>query len=113
ARRPGCPRYNGAEHDAGVNCRPGTGGAVRVFTKGGSTCLRLDPGVVPVFPRTEYVVSARGRSRGRGSGRAAICARYLDRANAPLEGTQVRSDLVVTGPRDQAGDWRVVTCALT
>src|SRR5579862_7766981 len=54
APRPGFPVYNGAEHDATVAYEGS--GSVRLFTKGGSTCLRLQSGVVPVFPRTEYIV---------------------------------------------------------
>ncbi len=106
APRPGFPVYNGAEQDLTV-AYEGTG-SVRLFSKGGSTCLRLQPGVLPVFPQTEYIVAARVQTRGMRHARAALVARFLDKTNAPIPGTEVRGELVATAP----GEWRLVHCTL-
>jgi hypothetical protein len=104
--RPGFPIYNGAEHDLtiGANAK----GSVRLWTKGGSTCLRLSAGAIPVFPDTGYLVSAHVQTRGLSNARAAISTRYLDRSNAPIRGTEDRSELVVTDP----GQWRTLVASL-
>ncbi len=104
--RPGFPAFNSAEHDL-TTAYEGAG-SVRVFTKGGSTCLRLQPGVIPVFPRTEYIITARTQTRGLRNARAAMVARFLDKSNVPIPGSEVRSELVVTGP----GEWRTISCTL-
>lgn len=105
-KRPGFPLYNGAEHDMSAAFRGQ--GSVRLFTRGGSTCLRLDPAVIPVFPETEYLVSAKVRTRRLSSARAAISARYLDKASRPIPGVEARSDLVVTGP----DEWQLISVQL-
>jgi hypothetical protein len=64
-------------------------GSVRLSTKGGSVGIRLDPGVVPVLPGAEYLVSARVRSDGLDSASPGIIARYLDRANRPVPGSEL------------------------
>lgn len=105
--RPGFPVFNGAEHD------PVTGsagpGSVRLWTRGGSTSLRLDPGVIPVFPGTEYLVSARIQTRSLRHARAALVARYLDKANQPIPASESRSARLATGP----GEWLTITATLS
>ena len=107
--RPGFPIYNGAELDvrnAGAGAG-GSGGSMRLWTRGGSTCLRLSPGVIPVFPDTEYLVSGRIRTGDLSCARACLMARYLDRANQPITGSEVRSELVAS---PESGDpWRTVS----
>jgi hypothetical protein len=76
-------------------------GSVRLRTSGGSVRLRLNAGVVPVFPETEYLVSARVRSSGLKHARAAVSARYLDSETAPIPGSALRSELILGG----AGEW--------
>lgn len=105
-RRPGFPVFNGAEHDMSVAYRGE--GSVRVFTRGGSTCLRLNSGVVPVFSETEYLVSAKVRTRGLNRARAGLVTRYLDKSGAPVPGSEVRSELIAT----TADQWHLVSTAL-
>jgi hypothetical protein len=97
--RPGFPIYNSAEHDTSVAFRGG--GSIRVFTRGGSTSVRLNSGVVPVFSQTEYLVSAKVRTQGLVRAGAVLAARYLDKGGVPVPGTEVRSEL--TAP--PAGQW--------
>ena len=105
-RRPGFPVFNGAEHDMAVAYRGE--GSVRVFTRGGSTCLRLNSGVVPVFSETEYLVSAKVRTRGLNRARAGLVTRYLDKSGSPVPGSEVRSELIAT----VADQWHLVSTAL-
>jgi hypothetical protein len=114
SRRPGFPAWNQATlaYDPGI-ARQGDG-AVSLPTRGGSTALLLGPGVVPVFPGTDYRVRAAVRTRGLTHAAAAVSARFLDAAGRPISGTLVRSpatrserewaDLVVdiAGLSDQA-----------
>jgi hypothetical protein len=88
------PAWNSAALDQSVACRGE--GSVRLTTNGGSVRLRLDPGVVPVFPETEYLVSARVQTRGLRHARAAIAARYLDGQARPIPGSDRRSELILT-----------------
>lgn len=104
--REGFPRYNSVEHDTSV-WYSGSG-SVRLNTNGGSVGMRLQSGVVPVFPETEYMVSARVRTRGLTTARAAVAARFLDRTGKPLPGAEARSELAQTGP----DEWRLVHCTL-
>jgi hypothetical protein len=104
--RPGFPVFNGAEHDMSIAYRGG--GSVRVFTRGGSACLRLNTGVVPVFSETEYLISAKARTRGLTRAKAGLVARYLDKSGQPLPGTEVRSELIAT-----SGDqWHLLSAPL-
>lgn len=112
--RPGFPIYNGAELDQAVAA---TGkGSMHLWTRGGSTSLRLSPGVIPVFPDTEYLISARIKTAGLEHSRACLIARYLDRANQPITNSELRSDLVVSPDpatlTNPAAAWRTVTIAL-
>lgn len=90
-RRHGFPSWNQATlvYDRGT-ARQGVG-AVSLPTRGGSTALLLGPGVVPVFPGTDYRVRGAVRTRGLSHAAAAISARFLDAAGRPVSGTQVRS----------------------
>ncbi|MCE7972867.1 MAG: hypothetical protein DYG92_00875 [Leptolyngbya sp. PLA1] len=90
-RRPGFPSWNQATlvYDTGT-ARQGAG-AVSLPTRGGSTALLLGPGVVPVFPGTDYRIRAAVRTKGLAHAAAAVSARFLDAAGRPIAGTQVRS----------------------
>lgn len=104
--RPGYPAWNTAGFDAGMAFSGSR--SVRVTTKGGSASLRLEPGVVPVFPGTDYLVSGHVQTRGLKHARAAITVRCLDKANAPIAGSESRSELIATQP----GEWRLATAPL-
>jgi hypothetical protein len=105
--RPGFPTWNTATFD---NAAAYSGSrSVRLSTKGGSVCLRLEPGVIPVFPGTDYLISGHVQTRGLTYARAAISARYLDKTNKPIPGAETRSDLITTQP----GEWKVVVAPLS
>lgn len=112
APRPGFPAYNTAELDESV-AFAGTG-SVRLSSRGGSVSLRLDAGVVPVFPGAEYLVSARVLTRGMTSARAAVRARYLDKSNRPIPASESVSDLAITEFPDPPapGAWRTLAVTL-
>jgi hypothetical protein len=105
--RPGFPMFNRAELD-GTVAFAGSG-SVRLDTKGGSTCLRLDPGVIPVFPSAEYLISAKARTAGLGPARAALISRYLDKSSRPIPRSESRSDLI-TSPD---GEWKTLSTFLS
>lgn len=107
--RPGFPRWNRAQFDDSTAHRGES--SIRLDARGGSTALRLQPGVAPVFPRTQYLVSARVRTRNMTHARAALVARYLDRANQPVEGSQVISRLV-TAPHEPGEEWTLLSVTL-
>jgi hypothetical protein len=94
--RPGFPRWNKAELDRTVASRGA--GSVRLSAQGGSVCVRLKPGVIPVFPDAEYLVSAKVLTRGLTHARASLTARYLDKTNQPITASESRSDLVLGTP---------------
>ena len=64
-------------------------GSVRLDTSGGSTSLRLEPGVVPVFPSVQYAVGAMVRVEGLVHARPRIVARLVDVDGEPIAGTSV------------------------
>lgn len=97
APRPGFPRWNQAGFDFESPAYRGQG-SLRLTTRGGSACLRLESGVIAVFPNTDYLVTGMVRARGLERARAAIVVRYLDRANRPIPGGETTSELVGSGP---------------
>ncbi len=106
ARR-GFPAWNSAQFDGKVAYSGSR--SVKLTTKGGSVCLRLQPGVIPVFPGTDYLVSARVQTRGLSHARAGISVRYLDKANAPISGSESRSELISTAN----GEWKLAVAPLS
>lgn len=78
-------------------------GSLCLPTGGGSTALRLDSGVLPIFPDTEYLISAKVRTHQLRHARARISAWFLDRHNQRIPDSIVRSDLLVAD-----GRWRTV-----
>ncbi|MBL8760414.1 MAG: hypothetical protein JNL50_03845 [Phycisphaerae bacterium] len=93
--RPGFPGWNQAELEYGVGDGR-FGGCVRLPTKGGSTSLVLDPGVLVVLPGADYVVTSRIRTRGLLHARARVVARFLDAQSKVIAGSEVSSALVVS-----------------
>lgn len=69
-------------------------GAVRLPTSGGSTSLLLEPGVLAVFPDTDYRVWTSVRTRGLTHARAGMVTRLLDARLQVIEGSQRVSELV-------------------
>lgn len=97
--RPGFPSWNASELDYEV-ASSGVG-SVRVPARGGSGSLRLEPGVIPVFPGADYTVSADVRTLGAANARARITARFLDAAGEPIAGSERHTEPVQTD-----GGWR-------
>lgn len=104
--RPGYPRWN----RAAIDDTSGFSGesSFRLGTSGGSVAVRLQPGVAPVFPQTQYLVSARVRTEGLTHARARLIARYLDRTNTPIKGSEASSELVAASP-----GWTLISAQLT
>ncbi|USN99247.1 MAG: hypothetical protein H6810_00800 [Phycisphaeraceae bacterium] len=99
--RPGFPLWNRAQLDYTVSAAGA--GSVRLPTRGGSASLLLDPGVVPVFPDADYVVTAKVRTDGVTHARARMVVRLLDADGKPLAASGVSSD-----PVETRGLWRDV-----
>lgn len=96
--RPGFPPWNAGELDY-QTARSGEG-SVRLPVSGGSACLRLEPGVIPVLPDADYSVSAFMRTAGGTHARARLAARLLDASGAVIPGSERTTDPVST-----RGEW--------
>ncbi len=92
--RPGFPNWNTAELDFTV-ASSGIGSVV-LPTRGGSTSLILERGVIPIFAGADYQITARIRTLDLKSARGLIAASLLDAAGKPIPGTETRSRPVVT-----------------
>lgn len=86
--RPGFPRFNLSEL-VDLNDQPAASrGCVRLQTRGGSTSLQLDPGVLPVFSDADYLIGARIRTQGLNASRAALACRFLDESLEPIPASE-------------------------
>ena len=103
--RPGFPLWNGATLDYGVAARGE--GSVRLPVSGGSASLRLDPGVVLVFPDADYLVVAQVRTEGVEHARARLTARFLDGEGRAIAGSEARS-----APLSTRGRWERIEVVL-
>lgn len=92
APRPGFPLWNQAALDYRIAARGQ--GSLRLAVNGGSACLRLEPGVLPIFPSADYTVSAMIRTDGVEHSRARLVVRFLDNANRPIPGSEAAGDFV-------------------
>ncbi|MCB9840289.1 MAG: hypothetical protein H6809_01385 [Phycisphaeraceae bacterium] len=99
--RPGFPIFNAPELDYGVAFAGQ--GSVRLPTRGGSTSLIVEPGVLPVFPEADYRVSTMVRTHGLEHARAFIEASLLDDRGGVIPGSRVRSL-----PMQTDGQWEEV-----
>lgn len=99
--RPGFPIWNQGHLDYSESAAGA--GSVRLPTRGGSASLLLDPGVVPVFPDADYVVTARVRTEGVSHARARVAVRLLDAAGEVL-GDSAASSV----PIETRGTWESV-----
>lgn len=97
--RPEFPIWNQAHLDDTVSSSGQ--GSVRLPTRGGSASLLLDPGVVPVFPDADYVVTAHVRTLGATHARARLAVRLLGPDGRAIAGSEVSSR-----PVDTRGLWR-------
>lgn len=105
-RRPGFPITNLGRLDYQSPAASGNG-SVRLDTSGGSTSLRLEPGVVAVFPSVQYAVGAMVRVDGLSHARPRLLARLLDEAGRPMPGTE--TSIVVERPINGWGEEYVPT----
>ncbi len=103
-RHAGFPPWNQARLDYTVAASGG--GSVHLPTNGGSTCLRLDPGVIPIFEGGDYRVAALVRTQGLVHARARVVARFLDKANRPIAASEVVSAPV------RPADWTPVVVTI-
>ncbi len=99
---PGFPPYNEAAFDFTVAASGKA--SVHLPARGGSTALRLAPGVLPVFPLGDYTVTASVRTDGLTSSRAFLTARLLNQDQHPIPGASVTSRPLSTG-----GTWERIS----
>ncbi len=102
--RAGYPRWNSAALDGDVAFEGES--SLRLDVRGGSVCLRLHAGAAPVFPATQYLVSAKVRTLGLNRARAVIVARYLDQSGRPIERSEQVSELA------SGKEWALVSVTL-
>lgn len=74
-------------------------GSVRLPTSGGSTRLRLEPGVIPIFDGADYLVSGRVMTKGLTHARARMRVRLLDAAGQVLPESEWASSPVLSEGR--------------
>lgn len=105
-RRPGFPSWNqGSLIYKQDGASPFAGdGLVRLPTQGGSTSLVLAPGMLPIFPGTDYRVRAQVRTLSLRHSRAAVVATLQDRTGKPIPGGRF-----VSAPTLSEGVWQEVT----
>lgn len=96
------PPYNRVELDY-TTARAGEG-SVRLRARSGGVALRLDPGVIPVFPGGDYLVTAQVRTNGALRHRAFISGRFLDGRAAPIAASER-----VSAPLLSEGEWHEVS----
>ncbi|MEQ8316221.1 MAG: hypothetical protein RIE77_10130 [Phycisphaerales bacterium] len=88
--RPGFPITNLGRLDYKAPTTSGFG-VVRLDTTGGSTSLRLEPGVATTFPSVKYAVGAMVRVEGLTHARPRLAARLLDEEGRPIDGTSAQA----------------------
>ncbi len=102
--RLGFPLGNKAEYDQTVAHRGKV--SIRLPTAGGSTALRLGATLLPVFPNTDYAVTAWVRTQDTRHTRAFLVAQFTDAKGDAIPGAIARS-----GPLTGEA-WREVVVAL-
>ncbi|MBX3358315.1 MAG: hypothetical protein KF745_07790 [Phycisphaeraceae bacterium] len=85
----GFPQWNAAAFDL-TTAHSGEA-SVKLPANGGSTRLSLAPGVIPVLPGGDYLVSAYVRTNNLRSARAFVVTRFLDASRTPIPGSEARS----------------------
>jgi len=100
--RPGFPKFNEAELVDSVAFEGLW--SLKLPTRGGSTSLLLDRGVVPTVPGGDLMVTVMARTEGLQHARGRVTARFLDRALAVIEQGTFDSEPILTD-----GSWQLVT----
>jgi hypothetical protein len=103
--RAGFPIWNAAELD--TSRAFGGNASVRLPTRGGSTSLTLERGVIPIFRDADYEVSAQIRTEGLTHARARLVARFLHADGSVVAGSERAGDLVLS-----AGRWTPTSVAI-
>lgn len=96
--RPGFPVWNEAELDYDAPAAKGKG-SVRLPTRGGSTSLRLQAGVLPTLQNADYAITATVRTQGLTHARARLVGRFLDENAKPLPRSEVGGELMLSEGR--------------
>lgn len=104
--RPGFPIWNEARLDYTSPAFSGRG-TVRMPVAGGSASLRLNPGVLPIFPDSEYLVTAMVRTQNCVHARARLVARLLDAHAKVIDLPPIASALTRTD-----GEWQQIAVRL-
>lgn len=107
--RPQLPPWNKAEilyKSQGAITHNGTG-AVRLPTGGGDVRLALDPGVIPIFPHADYMISAFVRTERLQHARARVVARFLDRESKPIADSERHTPAIIS-----PGEWTPIRAEL-
>ncbi|MEN0020092.1 MAG: hypothetical protein AAF747_04310 [Planctomycetota bacterium] len=116
--RPGFPIWNQARV---VRDGPAVSGdsSIELRVRGGSCSLRLDPGVVPVLPSGDYLVTARVKTGDVQGVRPRLVARLLDGDGQPIPGSESSHSIaespdewtslvvVIPGVHDNAEDLQI------
>ncbi|MBK7406306.1 MAG: hypothetical protein IPJ41_17285 [Phycisphaerales bacterium] len=84
--RPDYPIWNRARLDYKVAAHGE--GSVRLPVRGGNASLRLEPGVVPIFPLGQYEITALVRTTNLSAARPRLVVRALDSHSEPIEGSE-------------------------
>jgi len=103
--RPDFPIWNQGELDYSFAWRGE--GSVRLGVAGGSASLRLQPGVLPIFPLGEYAVRAMVRTEKLTHSRPRLALRALDVHGRPVPGSE-RSTVI----EPLSNDWQLVEVRL-
>jgi hypothetical protein len=93
-RRHGFPAYNQGVFDRAMAASGNA--SVRLPINGGSVCLRLAAGELPIFPDADYTVSAKIQTTDLEHARAFLTARLLDQELRPIPESEVRSEPILS-----------------
>jgi hypothetical protein len=97
--RSGFPRFNISEL-FDLNDQPAASrGCVKLATRGGSTSLQLDPGVLPIFGDADYLIGARVRTEGLRTARAVVACRFLNENLEPIPASESTSEPIISEGR--------------
>lgn len=107
--RPQLPPWNQAEilYKAQNAITHNANGSVRLPTTGGDVRLSLDPGVIPIFPQADYLVSAFVRTERLQHARARVSARFLDRDSKPIPESERHTPATIS-----PGEWTPIRLEL-
>jgi hypothetical protein len=90
----GFPRYTGIALDDAQSVSPGY--SLKLQLNGGSAGVWLGPGVLPVIPGAQYLLTAQVRTAAALHSRVRIAAVFLDQRNQVIQTTLVASPLLIS-----------------